>query len=109
VVSDARGTGAGWHVLAQAEQFTGPVGHPLVPGSLEMSAPSVTGPSPHPTIVAGPYIIDLASPFQIASAPLGTGMGSYTFSATTLTLAIPSYAYAGTYISTITITVVSAP
>jgi len=109
VVSDLRGTGVGWHVTAQAAQFTGPVGHPLTLGSLKMSAPTVAGPGTLPTVVVGPYIIDLAGPFQIASAAASTGLGAYIFSATTLTLAIPAYAYAGTYTSAVTISVVSAP
>jgi hypothetical protein len=109
VVSDLRGTALGWHVTAQAAQFAGTTGHPLALNSLSMSAPDVTGPGTLPAIMAGPYTIDLADPFKIVSAPVGTGMGAYSFSATTLTLAIPASAYAGTYNSTVTISVITAP
>jgi hypothetical protein len=109
VVSDLRGTGAGWHIMAQANQFTDVVGHPMALGSLKMSAPTVAGPGTLPVIATGPYTIDTGEPFQIARALPGTGMGVYTFSATTLTLSITSYAYAGTYASAVTISIVSSP
>jgi len=112
-VSDLRGTGAGWHVISQATQFTGPVGHPLAVGSLSMTQWTVLSPnttSPDPTIVAGPYVID-NGPVQLASAALDTGMGTYDFNGagSTLTLALPADVYAGTYASTVTISLVTAP
>jgi hypothetical protein len=110
-VTDATGTGAGWHVTAQASQFTGS-GHTLDEGSLLMSEPTVsangTG-SPAPSIAPGPYTIDSASAAQIASAATDEGMGQYDFSATTLTLAVPADTYADTYNSTVTISVITAP
>jgi hypothetical protein len=36
-------------------------------------------------------------------------MGSYTFTPTNLTLSIPANAYAGTYTSTVTVSVVTGP
>ena len=48
------------------------------------------------------------SPVTIGAAT-GTGMGTYLFAATTLTLALPADVYADAYASTITISVVSAP
>ncbi len=109
VVSDSGDTGAGWHVMAQVERFISKTGRTLAPNSLKMSAPKVSGPGILPVVVAGPYALDLGEPFQIASAQPGTGVGIYTFSATTLTLGIPTSAYAGTYTGAITISVLSAP
>src|SRR4051812_29964092 len=43
-VTDARGSGAGWFVTAQADQFTSG-GHDLALGSLLMSEPTVGSPS----------------------------------------------------------------
>lgn len=109
-VSDLTGTGAGWHVTAQAVTFTG-VSHSLAPSSLTLTAPTVASPdttSPDPTIAAGPYTID-GSAVQIASAALNTGMGKYDFGATTLTLSLPADVFADAYTSTVTISVVSAP
>jgi hypothetical protein len=109
-VSDLTGTGAGWHVTAQATAFAG-AAHDLVPSSVSMSEPSVAANgtvSDLPTVVAGPYTID-NGPVQIASAAPNRGMGTYDFGATTLTLNLPAHVYADTYNSTVTISVTTAP
>jgi hypothetical protein len=112
-VTDPRGTGAGWHVTAQATQFANAgATRSLAAGSLEMSEPTVAANgtnSPEPDIAAGPYVIDGDSAVSIASAALDEGMGAYDFSASTLTLTVPADAYAATYLSTVTISVVTAP
>lgn len=109
-VSDLRGSGAGWHVLAQASQFTTGT-KTLAAGSLSTPALTVTSPdttSADPTMAAGPYVLD-NGPLQIASAALNAGMGEYDFSASSLTLALPADVFAGAYASTVTISVVTAP
>lgn len=109
-VTDATGSGDGWHVTAQADQFTG-VSHNLAAGSLSMSQPTVAAngtSSPDPTVASGPYTIDNGA-VEIASADVDEGMGTYDFGATTLTLSVPASAYADTYASTVTISVVTAP
>ena len=115
-VTDATGSGAGWRVTAQASQFTyvPAVGttRTLAAGSLSVSTPTVAAngtTSPDPTVSAGPFTIDVASAVQVASAAVDTGMGAYDFGATTMTLSLPADVYAGTYTSTVTISVVSAP
>ncbi|HEX9988634.1 MAG TPA: WxL domain-containing protein [Chloroflexia bacterium] len=112
-VTDPRGTGAGWHVTAQASQFANAAAtRSLAAGSLEMSEPTVAANgtnSPEPDVTEGPYVIDNGSAVSIASAALDEGMGAYDFSNTTLTLAVPADAYAATYLSTVTISVVTAP
>lgn len=112
-VTDPRGTGAGWHVTAQASQFANAAAtRSLATGSLEMSEPTVAADgtnSPEPDINTGPYVIDGGSAVSIASAALDEGMGAYDFSDTTLTLAVPADAYAATYLSTVTISVITAP
>jgi hypothetical protein len=112
-VSDLRGTGAGWHVIAQASAFSTSSGtiRTLAAGSLSTPALTVASPSTgsaDPTMATGPYVLDNGA-LQIASAALDTGMGTYDFSAATLTLALPADVFAGTYSSTITISVLTAP
>lgn len=111
-VSDLTGTGAGWHVTAQASRFTSTTPRSLATGSLKMSQPTVQAngtTSSDPTIATGPYTIDNGSAVQIASADTDEGMGIYDFSATTLTLSLPANVYADAYASTVTISVVTAP
>jgi hypothetical protein len=118
-VDDSRGTGAGWNVTVQATQFAEHNGTSYVTGgktlptsSLTMPAPTVTAngtTSPAPTIQAGaPWAID-AGAVKIASAALDTGMGTYDFGAVTLSLTVPASAYANTYRSDVTVSVVSGP
>lgn len=109
-VTDTRNSGAGWRVTAQASTFTS-TARALAPGSVSMSAPEVTAngtPSPAPTVGAGPFVIDDAVA-SIASAAAGDGLGTYDFTATTLTLSLPPDVYAGAYASVVTISVVNAP
>jgi hypothetical protein len=119
-VEDARGSGAGWNVTAQATRFsevdgTGALvtgGKQLPVSSLAMSQPTVAADgttSAAPSITAGPYTIDGGSAVKVASAAIDTGMGRYDFGATTLSLTVPANAYAKSYKSEVTITAASAP
>ncbi len=120
--TDARGTGAGWNVTVQATQFAehnGTIyvasGKTLPTSSLSMPAPTVAKSdgtsSAVPSITAGPYAIDAGSAVKIASAAAdGTGMGSYSFTqGGSLSLNIPASAYATTYRSDLTVSVVTGP
>jgi hypothetical protein len=110
-VTDATGSGAGWHVTVQAGQFVGP-NHSLATSSLTMSKPSVTAngtTSTAPSVTSGPYTIDVATPVQFTSAAVNTGMGEYDYGQTLLTLSLPANVFAETYTSTVTLDVNSAP
>ncbi len=114
-VTDGRGTGVGWNVTVQATQFSGGVTptRTLGTGSLSLLAPTVaaanTTSSAPPTMTAGPYAID-GSTVKIASAAAAAGMGTYDFTqGGALSLAIPASAYAATYTSTVTVSVVTGP
>ena len=112
-VTDARGTGVGWNVTVQATQFT-MTGHTLPMDSISMPAPTVAkianSSGNLPSLTSGPYPIDHASAVKITSAAAdGTGMGSYTYTPGALTLSIPANTYAGTYTSTVTVSVVTGP
>ena len=112
-VVDSRGTGVGWNVTVQATQFT-TTGHALPLGSVSMPQPTVAKGTPQstglPTILSGPYIIDSISTTKIASASAGgAGEGSYLFTPGLLTLTVAANAYSGTYLSTVTVSVISGP
>lgn len=118
-VTDSRGTGEGWNVVVQGTSFaewngTAYVagGKTLPVGSLSMFAPTVSSseatPSP-PTMTAGPYLID-GYAVKIASAAVGGGQGTYTFTQTgPLTLTVVAAAYARVYRSEITVSVATGP
>jgi hypothetical protein len=119
-INDARGSGAGWNVTVQGTQFaehdgTAYVasGKTLPTSSLTMPAPTVTADgttSTSPSVQAGaPWAIDVASAVKIASAAADTGMGKYDFSTVNLSLTVPSKAYAKTYRSDVTVSIVSGP
>ena len=108
-VADLRGTGAGWHVTAVATRFTtGTV--PLAVGSLTTADWTVLSPdteSADPTGIGGKVLDN--GVVKIASAGLDAGMGTYNFSANTLTLTLPADVKVGAYASTVTIDAVTAP
>lgn len=118
-VTDSRGTGEGWNVVVQGTTFAEwngasyvAGGRTLPPGSLSMTAPSVSSteasPSP-PAMTAGPYPID-GYAVKIASAAAGSGQGTYTFTQSgPLTLTVVAAAYARIYRSEITVSVASGP
>ena len=128
-VTDTRGTGAGWHVTVQSSQFTGTYDSDTktlpTNGYLYLQVvgtPSLDFGGPRPTI--DPEIdgalesvkIDNGA-VEIASAAdtsgdaeiEGQGMGKYTFQATNYHLTIPAGAFATTYTSTVTVTLVTGP
>jgi hypothetical protein len=111
-VADATGMGSGWNMTVQATQMSA-TAHALALGSISMPQPTVATidrtSGGVPTITLGPYLIDNASAVKIASADSGFGMGSYTFASGDLTLSIPANAYAGTYATTVTVSVATGP
>lgn len=118
MVTDARGGGAGWDITVQASTFQEwngtayvATGRSLPTGSLAMPAPDVHADgtdSPPPVVTPGPFAIDGAIVI-LATAPPGTGMGSYSFVPHDLVLTVPASAYATTYRSEIAISVTSGP
>ncbi|MDQ3914431.1 MAG: WxL domain-containing protein [Actinomycetota bacterium] len=116
-VTDSRGTGEGWNVVAQATLFAEWNGTAYVPGGKALPAGSLSMPPPTvspidagtPSITPGPYAID-GSSVKIATAAPGTGEGTYTFSPSgPLTLTVVAGAYARTYRSEVTFSVTSGP
>lgn len=122
VITDATGSGDGWHVAVSASQLQDAAGHLLPKGSLKLLAPdnvTVTGgtTSPKPLVKSGPWLIDDGNSYSALSAAKNQGMGKYTiaFPSNALNLTLdPANVFVGsggssTYTSTITWTVVSGP
>ena len=114
-VTDPRGTGEGWHVTIQATQLTDQATLRTLPlHSLSMATPGVarhdSTSSGLPTLQEGPYYIDDTGAIQIASAAVGDGMGSYDFTqGADLTLSVGADAHAGTYTTTVIVSVIAGP
>lgn len=120
MVHDGTNTGNGWHVTVQASSFEEvdgvgayvPGGKTLQSGSLWMQQPTVSileGLPTLPLLTTGPYVLDQGGAIRIAQAPLGIGMGRYAFSSTMLALSVPARAFATTYRSDVTISIITGP
>lgn len=129
--ADLTGTGSGWHLTFQSTAFactsadTGcPSGGDTLPTSSLLMAPptvachtnqSCTGRAAAPTVnITSNSAIDAGSAVTVATASASKGMGTYDFSPGSigtgnLQFTVPSYAYATTYHSTLTVSIVSGP
>ena len=107
--ADARGSGLGWTVTAQASQFDGAVGtNALAASSLSVTAPTATAvgtSGPAPTVASGPFVIDTVGAVTVATAAVGDGMGTYDFASSVMSLSLPADVHADVYSSIVTITV----
>jgi hypothetical protein len=115
-VTDATGTGNGWNVVVKATQFTDSVNNVTLPtGSLDIALPTVTaqtGASDVSTITTSSGKVDNATGVKVLSAALNGGMGEYdvTYATNALTLTLlPKDVKAGTYTSTISVTLTTGP
>ena len=118
-IADATGSGAGWKITATSTLFksgsyTLPAGATTIgsaPGAPRCDT-NVTCTAGGTTTVTYPYTLPAAATAPTATplynAPAGTGMGDQTVTPT-WTLAIPANSYAGSYTSTWTLSLVSAP
>jgi hypothetical protein len=130
VVDDATGSGAGWNVTASSTQFTatGPIYLPLTALSLNGSATSATVAAtptaacsaattctlPTDSGVTYPVTAIETTPLKIYDAAAATGMGSIVLGLPGANpmgwwVTIPANQKPGTYTSTITLEVLSAP
>jgi len=116
-VSDATGSGAGWSLGISATPFTtgGPAGHALPADAMTITgvvAACASGTCTDPVnAVAYPLTVPTGTevqPVPFFTAAPGTGMGAFTVSPT-VEIAIPANAYAGSYTTTITLSIVSGP
>lgn len=119
-VTDATGTGAGWRLTAQATPFAEidtdgnyvSGGRTLPPDSLSLEGLAVAADgtaSPPPTVAPGPHVLDGMGAVTLLDAAPGSGMGRFVVSPDSLTLGIPADAYARTYRSDVTLSLVTGP
>lgn len=126
-VNDPTGTGAGWNVTMTSTTFAGPptgtaanTGKSLATGASTIAARPATSCysgstctlATDGTVVSYPYTVPAGAVAPTAtkmySAAANTGLGRMTFSPT-VSIAIPANTYAGTYTSTVTLSLLSAP
>ncbi|MDF2854299.1 MAG: hypothetical protein K0Q87_150 [Neobacillus sp.] len=112
-LTDATGTGAGWHVTVSSPAVTAGT-KTLSTGLLKISpVASVTKDDPTsssvPTVsTTADKLVDSGA-VTLLSAAAGNGMGSYIADQSNLTLSVPANTYAGTYTTTLTYSLVTAP
>ena len=117
-VGDATGSGTGWNVTATSTTFSATGGHTLPTTAVSVTgAPSVacdasTTCTSATNAIAYPYVLPAGTTAPTATklwnAAANTGMGNQTVTAS-FTLAVPGNTYAGSYSSTWTYSLVSAP
>jgi WxL domain surface cell wall-binding len=117
-IQDTRGTGAGWNATITSTQFTTGGG---TPSTLATNASSLTGvtsacasgtcTNPTNSItypVAVPAAPTAPAAVKFFNAAANTGMGKFT-NTPTIGVFVPQSSVAGTYTSTLTISIVSGP
>ena len=109
-VVDATGSGAGWNLTVSMSPFTTAAGKTLPSGAaLTITGVSVVknaGKAPVNTVV---YPVTVgASAVKFYSAAADSGMGKFTVTPA-VSLSVPADTYAGTYATTITMSVVAGP
>ena len=117
-IQDTRGTGAGWNATITSTQFT--TGG-ATPNTLATNASSLTGVTSvcasgtctNPTNsvsypVAVPAGTTPPTAVKFFNAAVNTGMGKFT-NTPTIGVFVPGSSFAGTYTSTLTISIVSGP
>jgi hypothetical protein len=128
VVDDATGSGAGWHVTVSATQFATGGGSPLLLGNTgtfstngnTSSAASTSQPTaacstgatcttPTNTTSYPVAITTGASPVTIYDTAVSSGLGSITVGPVGWWLYLPANTLPGTYTSTVTLELISAP
>lgn len=115
-VTDATGTGNGWNLTITGTQFT--TGD-TTPRTLPTSALQITGVTAAATSgstatapsnsVTHPLTVPVgATAAKFYNAAANSGMGAFTLT-TSYNLSIPAATYAGTYSSTLTVSLISGP
>jgi hypothetical protein len=115
---DPRGTGAGWNLTVTSTQFKDASGHTLPTGASTITGltsgcsagSTCTGPTNGVAWsgLAVPAAATAPAGVKFFNAAANSGLGSVDFNMT-VTVAVPANAYAGTYSSTVTLSIISGP
>jgi hypothetical protein len=115
---DPRGSGAGWNLTVTSTQFKDASGHTFPTNASSITAAAnICGPASTCTTATNsisyaslglPAGVTAPAPVKFFNAAANTGLGKIDVSAT-VAVAIPANVYAGTYSSTVTVSVVSGP
>lgn len=114
-LGDTRGTGAGWNLQLTSTQFTaGASTLPATASSVTAASATCAGGTCTAPVNSVVYPVGVPagagppSPARIFNAAAGSGTGNFTVTPT-IGVTIPANADAGTYASTLTVTVVNGP
>jgi hypothetical protein len=114
VVIDSRSNGAGWNVTVTTTSFDDSAGTAFDPVSSIMStrvACLLDGGCTAPRNLIGypvPMPASAPAPVKVFNADQATGMGVFSLTPT-VAVSIPGNAYAGTYVSTLAVAIISGP
>ena len=109
-ISDLRGTGVGWSLLASITDFTAQdtTGHTLIGAELTLPAGTPVSDGSSSAPVSSETVLNNQSQ-NVLDAVKDSGLGVWKVDYTGTTLKVPSGSYAGQYTSTITWTLQDAP
>lgn len=112
-VTDASGTGAGWHLMASCPKVAAgskslPTGSASIDPVVSVNKIDQTS-SAVPTISTGAAAAIDSGAVTLLDATAGNGMGSYTAALKNLTVNVPANTFAGTYTTSIVYDLATAP
>jgi hypothetical protein len=115
---DPRGTGAGWNLTVTSTQFSDGSGHQFAANASTIaSASNGCGPSSTCTAAANsvgytglvlPAGMTPPTPIKFFNAGAASGLGTVDVNAA-ISVSVPANVYAGTYTSTVTVSIVAGP
>ena len=112
VAEDTSGLGEGWHLTVAATDFVN--GAAIIPKEgltmrlVDSEIAVVSGNTQPSAAPAFATFTSIGATQIFASADVGDGMGSYSL-LPVFQLSVPAQTYAGTYLSTITVTIIAGP
>lgn len=111
-MKDPTGTGSGWHTTITATNFVDSNAHTISVTGFKMllsnGAITTVDGNAAPTSSFTSSTVLSGSPQSFLAAAADSGMGTYT-ALPTFTLDVPASTYAGSYVSTVTVTIISGP